>query len=195
MTPREDSEPQVRKTDIFREQALQAWRGQEAETRVLLDLSPPWMWWALGGIFVLATLGVFLAVTTSIPKRVTSSASARLSSGGDTVVVDAVFALPQNASIHTGQTMTFRPQDPGVRPLDLAILTVDPFRGNAVTHAAASAKTTTRVLVHAAAPSSRIRGDARSFTGPVASGTAHVLVGTETLLHLLRPRTPGGTKP
>ena len=195
MTPREDSEPQVRKTDIFREQALQAWRGQEAETRVLLDLSPPWMWWALGGIFVLATLGVVLAATTSIPKRVTGTASARLSPGGDTVVVDAVFALPVNASIHTGQTMTFRPQDPGARPLDLAILTVAPFRGNAVTHAAASARATTRLLVHAVAPSSRVGGDARSFTGPVAGGTAHVLVGTETLLHLLRPRTPGGTKP
>lgn len=194
MTPREDSETPVRKADIFREQALQAWRGQEAETRVLLDLSPPWMWWAFGGIFALAALGVFLAATTSIPKRMTSTASARLSSGGDTVLVDAVFALPQNASVHTGQTITFRPQDPGAHPIDLAILTIAPFRGDAVTRAA-SAKTATRVLVHAATPSSHITGDASSFSGPVASGTAHIVVGTETLLHLLRPRTPGGTRP
>ena len=195
MTPREDSEPPVRKTDIFREQALQAWRGQEAEARVPLDLSPSWMRWALAGIFVLAASGVFLASATSIPKRVTGTASARLSSGGDTVVVDAVFALPQGASIHTGQTMTFRPQDPVARPIDVAILTVDPYRGNAVTHAAVSAISSTRVLVHAATPTSHIQGDARSFTGPLTSGTAHVLVGTETLLHLLRPRTPAGARP
>ena len=193
--PRDDSEPPVQKMHIFREQALQAWRGQEAERRVLLDLSPVWMQWALGGILVLAALGVLLAGTTSIPKGATSTASARLNAGGDTVFVDAVFVLPEKTTLHSGQTVSFRPQDPGGHPIDLAIVSVTPYRRDTATPAATSATPPLRVLVHAATPTSTAMGDARSFTGPAASGTAHVLIGTETLLHLLRPRSPVGGRP
>ncbi|HSE46639.1 MAG TPA: hypothetical protein VLA89_15045, partial [Gemmatimonadales bacterium] len=61
-------ESPIRRSDIFREQALQAWRGQEAEARVLLDLSPRWMHGALAGILILAAVGILLAATTTIPR-------------------------------------------------------------------------------------------------------------------------------
>ena len=194
MTSRETPESPIRKTEIFREQALQAWRGQEAEHRVLLDLSPGWMRWALVGIFIFAGVGVLLAGTTSIPNRANSTASARLSAGGDSVFVDAVFAWNGDGGIHSGQTMSFRPQEPGAPPIDLTILTVTPYPkpGNAVGNAAASAGSSQRVLVHGAVPAGKIEGDPRSFTG--MGGTAHVSMGEETLLHLFRPRTPGGGK-
>lgn len=189
MTPRDDSEPPVRKTDIFREQALQAWRGQEAETRVLLDLSPGWMRWALGGILVLATLGILLAASISIPKRAASTAMARLSSHGDTLLVDAVFTVPEKAALRPGQAMSFRSQDPRAIPIDLAITTIAPYKSGAT-----DAATRARVFVQAAIPTSSVHGDPRAFTGLAASGTAHVLIGNETLLHLFRPRTPVGAK-
>jgi hypothetical protein len=191
MTPGDAPEAPVRKTEIFREQALQAWRGQEVEARVLLDLSPGWMRWALGGIFILAALGVLLAATTSIPNRETTTASAHLTSGGDTVLVDAVFALQADANIHPGQTMSFRPPDPGAHPIDLTILTVVPYQTKAAPEGSRS-EPSRRVLVRGAIPASRLQEEAVSITGPAASGTAQVLIGEESLLRLLRPRTPGG---
>jgi hypothetical protein len=196
MTPSDAPEAPVRKTEIFREQALQAWRGQEAETRVLLDLSPRWMRWALAGIFILAGVGVLLAATTSIPNRATSTASARLSSGGDTVLVDAVFA-EGDARIRAGQTMSFRLQEAGARPIDLTILSVTPYPTSAKTPEppSASSEPSRRVLVRGAVPVDLLGGDALFITGPAASGTVQVTMGEESLLHLLRPRTPGGAKP
>ena len=196
MSPHEAPESPIRRSEIFREQALQAWRGQEAEARVLLDLSPRWMQWALAGIVLVAALGVLLAATTSIPRRATGTASARLSSNGDSLFVDAIFALHEDASIQAGQTMSFRPQDPGASPFDLVVLSVQPYPSSSGTDPREKSRATTapRVLVHAAVPTNRIQGDARSFTGPATGGTVHVAVGKETLLHLIRPRTPGGTK-
>ena len=189
-------ESPVRRSEIFREQALQAWRGQESEAHVLLDLSPRWMLWALAGILFLAAVGVLLAATTSIPRRATSTASARLSSAGDSLFVDAIFALHDDARIQTGQSMSFRPQDSGSSPFDLVVLNVQPYPSSSETDAREKPQVATarRVLVHAAVPTNRIQGDARSFTGPATGGTVHVAVGEETLLHLFRPRTPGGTK-
>lgn len=196
MPPLDSPESPVRRSDIFREQALQAWRGQEAEARVLLDLSPRWMQWTLAGILVLAAVGVLLAATTSIPRRATSTASARLSTGGDSLFVDAIFALHDDARIQSGQTISFRPQDPGSSPFDLVILNVVPYPTSTGPEArgASDASSARRVLVHAAVPAIRIQGDLRSITGPATGGTVHVAVGEETLLHLFRPRTPGGAR-
>ena len=196
MPPHDAPESPVRRSDIFREQALQAWRGQEAEARVLLDLSPRWMQWALAGIVLIAAIGVLLAATTSIPRRATSTASARLSSNGDSLFVDAIFVLHEDASIRAGQSMSFRPQDPGASPFDLVVLNIQPYpsSGGADAREKSQATTTQRVLVHAAVPTNRIQGDPRSITGPATGGTVHVAVGEETLLHLFRPRTPGGAK-
>ena len=196
MPPHDAPESPVRRSDIFREQALQAWRGQEAEARVLLDLSPRWMYWALAGILILAAVGVLLAATTSIPRRATSTASARLSSDGDSLFVDAMFALHDDASIHAGQVMSFRPQDPGSRSFDLVIVNVAPYPEPTGTSAGRESRATAvhRVLVQGAVPANRIPGDARSITGPATGGTVQVATGEETLLHLFRPRTPVGAK-
>ncbi|HET9252577.1 MAG TPA: hypothetical protein VFP58_10720 [Candidatus Eisenbacteria bacterium] len=192
MPPHDPPESPVRKYEIFREQALQAWRGQEAEARVLLDLSPRWMLWALAGILIVAAVGVLLAATTSIPRRATSTASARLSSNGDSLFVDAIFALHDDASIRAGQTMSFRPQDSGSSPFDLVILNVVPYPTATNTDApgASNVSSVRRVLVHGAVPANRIQGDLRSIAGPATGGTVHVAIGEETLLHLFRPRTP-----
>ena len=189
-------ESSVRRSEIFREQALQAWRGQEAESHVLLDLSPKWMRWALAGILLLAAVGVCLAATTSIPRRATSTASARLSPGEDSVFVDAIFALHEDARIQAGQVMSFRPQDSGSKPFELVILNVVsyPTPAGADARGASPANVAGRVLVHGAVPAIQIQGDARSITGPATGGTVQVGIGEETLLHLLRPRTPGGAR-
>jgi len=184
-------EDPVRKPDVFREQALQAWRGQEVETRVLMDLSPPWMRWAIASILALAALGVLLAATTSIPKRATATSLARLNAGGDTVFVDAVFVLPEGSDIKPGQGMTFRPQIPGAHPLDLKIESVTTYPKNTVPHAPGQSGTPELIQVHAATPTSNLGGEARPFIGLEASGSAHVLFGTETLLHLIQPRRAG----
>ena len=196
MQPRDAPEPPVLRSEIFREQALQAWRGQEAEARVLLDLSPRWMQWALAGILVLAVIGVLLAATTSIPRRATSTASARLSSGGDSLFVDAIFALHDDSEIQTGQTMSFRPQDPGSKDIDVVILEAVPYSTSTGADARGGSRVNSsrRVLVHGAVPTSRLQGDPRSITGRAAGGTVHVAIGQETLLHLFRPRTPVGAR-
>lgn len=193
MPPHEAPESPVRRLEIFREQALQAWRGQEAEAHVLLDLSPRWMPWALAGILILAAAGVLLAATTSIPRRATSTAAARLSSDGDSLFVDAIFSLNDDASIHAGQAMTFRPHDHGSSPFDLVIVNVVPYPAptGAAAHGGSPANSVRRVLVHGAVPANRIQGDARSITGPATGGTVQVAIGEETLLHLFQPRTPG----
>jgi hypothetical protein len=194
MTPSEDPESPVRRSDVFREQALQAWRGQEFESRVLLDLSPKWMRWALAGIFILAGVGVFLAATTTIPNRATSTASALLSADKDTVLVDAVFTVPRDASIRPGQTMWFRTHEPGSDPVVLTILAVEGYPSKAVSPTSAPPRVhdTGRILVHGAIPASRFEGGATTVSG--LGGTASVLIGEESLLHLFRPRTPGGVK-
>lgn len=192
MTPGDVPEPSVPKTELFREQALQAWRGQEAETRALTDLSPRWMRWAIAGVFLFAGIGVFLAASTSIPIRATSTASPRLSAAGDSVLVDAVFPLQGNASPRPGQTMSYRSRDPGSSPVDLAILDVVDYPEPGTSASPRTAQR--RVLVRGALPVSRFAGNAQLITEPGTSGTVQILLGEESLLHLLRPRTPGGAK-
>ena len=194
MTPHDAPESPVRRSEIFREQALQAWRGQEAESRVLLDLSPVWMRWAIAGIFILAGVGVLLAATTSIPNRASTTASARLSSGRDSILVDAVFALSADSRIRVGQTMSFRPQTPGAAPIDLKILSVAPYSTSRSVAETAARALPRRVLVHGGIGANEIDVDPLSITGPAIGGTVHVSVGRETLLHLFRPRTPAGAK-
>ena len=188
MPPHDAPESPVRISEIFREQALQAWRGQEAEAHVLYDLSPRWMPWALAVILILAAVGVLVAATTSIPRGATSTAAARLSSDGDSVFVDAMFALHDDASIHAGQAMSFRPQDPGSRSFDLVIVSVVPYPAPTGAGGESPANSVHRVLVHGAVPANRIQGNARPMTSPATGGTAHVAIGKETLLHLFRPR-------
>ena len=179
----------IPKTDIFREQALQAWRGQEFKPRVLLNLSPGWMRWALAGIFLLAGLGLLLAAKTTIPIRATSVASPRLSSGGDSVYVEGVFALQSDAPVRRGETITFRSREPGSGSVDLVVVTVAPY-GEGL----APARGPRRFLVVGAVPMNRLQGETRLITTPGSSGTVHILLGHESLLHLLRPRTPGGVR-
>lgn len=191
----EPSDTRISKSDIFREQALQAWRGQDSETRVLLDLSPRWLNWALAGILLLAGAGVLLAASTAIPKRVTSVALARLSSGGDSVLTEALFPLPVAAGINPGQTISFRSSDAGAKPIDLVILSILPDperrqdRGDG-----ASRRPARRLVVHGGIPVSRVTGDIEWITASGSSGTVQILIGQETVLHLLRPRPPGRSK-
>jgi hypothetical protein len=181
---------------IFREQALQAWRSQDEETRVLLNLSPRWIQWAIVGVFVFAATGLLVAANTTIASRVMGPAVIRSSASGDSLIVEALLPARAIGHIARGQSLRFRSLDPRIPAITLDVLSVasipvldDAVRDRSLTGLDGRGETSPPILVRSGLiDRSRLGRDA-SLLRPGVSGTAQVVMGRETLLHMLRPRT------
>ncbi len=184
--------------DIFREQAIDAWRRQEEDSHVLLDLSPRWMRWALVGVFALAAAGLLIAANTTVASRVMGTAIVRASTSGDSLIVEAFFPARVLDHISVGQPLSFRPSDSSIDAITLEVLTVAPLAspgGPAAGHSTAAAGThgeaSPPIVVYGGALVSRLpMGREPSWLAPGSGGTAQLVIGRESLLHLLRPRAP-----
>lgn len=182
---------------IFREQALQAWRRQDEEARVLLNLSPRWIQWAIAGVFVMAAVGLVVAANTTIASRVTGPAVVRSSTSGDSLIVEALVPARALGRIVPGQSLRFRSLDAGIPVITLDVLSIasipaldDAVRDRSLAGFDGRGETTPPILVRSGGLVDRTRlGRDVTSLKPGRSGTAQVEIGRETLLHMLRPRT------
>jgi hypothetical protein len=182
---------------IFREQALQAWRRQDEDARILLNLSPRWIQWAIAGVFVMAGVGILIAANTTIASRVTGPAVIRSSTSGDSLIVEALLPARALGRITPGQSLRFRSLDARIPAITLDVLSISsiPTLGDAARERSLAGfdgpgETSAPILVRSGGLIDRSRPDrdAKSLR-PGGSGTAQVVIGRETLLHMLRPRT------
>lgn len=184
--------------DIFREQAIEAWKRQDAESRALLDLSPRWMRWALAGIFALAAAGLLVAANTTIASRVLGPAVVLPSTTGDSLIVEALLPAHTLNRISIGQKISFRSTDPNEGAITLRVLSAttlptlsDGVVDRSTAAASAQGETNPSVLVLGGALVSTLRTRSEPASpSPGSRGTAQLVIGQESLLHLLRPRTP-----
>jgi hypothetical protein len=192
-SPTENSPREI----IFREQALQAWRRQDEEKRILLDLSPRWIQWAIVGVFVMAAVGFLIAANTTIASRVMGPAVVRASTGGDSLIVEALLPARALGRIAPGQSLRFRPLDARNPAITLEVLSIasipalnDAVRDRSLPGFDGRGETSAPILVRSGGliQDLKIARDA-AWLRPGRSGTAQVVVGRETLLHMLRPRT------
>jgi hypothetical protein len=180
--------------DIFREQAIDAWRRHEEESHILLDLSPRWMRWALVGVFALAATGLLIAANTTVASRVMGPAVVQTSASGDSLIVEAFFPARAIDHIFVGQPLSFRPSGSSIGAVALEVSSVAPLAssdGPAVGHSASApdprAEASLPIVVYGGALVSRL--PMKRSPAPGSGGTAQLVIGRESLLHLLRPRT------
>lgn len=198
MPSRRDPPTLVSRSDIFRQQALDAWRGQGAEPPTLLELSPSWIPWALSGVLLIAAAGVIIAANMTIPRRVTGPAVIIPSTSGDSLIVEAVLPDKSLGSVAVGQLLWFRSDAASVRPVALQIMsvvqmpypTMDRTRGQAGTMDERSS-TALRFLVRGGRLDPDPSGGGATLLRPGMSGTAQVLTRRESPLQILRPHPPG----
>jgi hypothetical protein len=154
------------------------------------------MRWALVGVFALAATGLLIAANTTVASRVMGAAVVQTSTSGDSLIVEAFFPARVLDHISVGQPLSFRPSDSSTGAMTLEVLSVAPLaspRGSAVGRPAADThgETSPPIVVYGGALVSRLPKGREPFSlAPGSSGTAQLMLGRESLLHLLRPRTP-----
>lgn len=193
MPSRPDSTPPVSKAGVFREQAIAAWRRRDEEPPALLNLSPRWMQWGFAGVLALAAAGLFAAANITIDTHVTGPAVVRRSDG-DSLVVEALFPARAAGNISVGQSLAFRASPPNVGVVTLEIIFTTPLTGPssdpvAEPPIAIGPRGETALIVVRAARFPGPRGTGSISFASGTGGTAQLMVGRESLLHHLQPRT------
>jgi|SRR5262252_8746605 len=172
--------------EIFRREALDAWRRGLENSGAELELAPAWTRWAFPAVLLLATGIVLFAALSEAPIQITGPAVVRATSR-DSLIVEAYLPVRDRHEIEPGMRSFFTTE--GADPIPLTVLSAV-ARDESLEQPGAKRVGSTHspvAVVLAGRPQRRRDGSTPADAALVGtSGTARVVLGKESLLRMLR---------